>query len=501
MAGLDLTPRNSRPLKSTGIPSRSNRSAVGFESSTREVQRRRLRVDGEIPGWLRGRLLRTGPALFEVGNDAYRHWFDGLAMLYAFRIRDGGVDITSRLLASRSYEAAEKNQDVEIAEFGTEPHRGPLEAARALLRRPSTYTDNCNVNVNRWGAHFVAMTETPNVLRFDPGTLETLGPFEFADDVEGAISTAHPHYDARRGRLYNYVTAMGRRSAYIIYSMDPNTNRRVRLAEIDTARPAYMHSFGASADHLVIVEFPLRMFPLELRFTLSSFRRCFHWRPAEGTRITVIAKDSGQVIARHRTDPMFAFHHINAYQEGDEIVVDMVVYDDARVIEELTLERLRGPSPPSATGRIERLRIPLRPAGPGELLRTQPLSIVPVELPRIDPRSMTLRHRYVYAATNTDPTTFFDGIAKVDVEDGTRRIFRDDVFVNEPVFVPRPQADDREDDGVLLVLALDADQEKSMLLVLDARTMTERARAHVDRVIPFHFHGDFFPDPSTLRSA
>lgn len=494
MPALDLTPRHSRPLKTSDLTFRSNRTAVGFESSTREEQQRPLRVDGEIPPWLRGRLIRTGPALFEVGDEAYRHWFDGLAKLYAFHVRESGVEMTSRFLASQSYLTAERKRDVEIAEFGTEPHRGPVEAARALILGPKTLTDNCNVNVNRWGEHFVAMTETPQVLRFDPTTLETLGPFEFADDVDGTLSTAHPHYDPKRNLLFSYVTVIGRRSSYIVYSMAPNTNRRVRLAEIEVARPAYMHSFGASEDHLVLVEFPLRLLPLELRFTLSSFRQSFRWRPEEGTRITILSKESGQVIARHRTDPMFAFHHINAYADGDAIVVDLVAYDDARVIDDFSLERLRGRSPPSATGRIERLRIPLRSEAAAGTLRTEPLSNLPVELPRIDPRAATHRHRYVYAAVNTDPATFLDGVAKIDVENGSSKLWQEDLHVNEAVFVPRPGANGGEDDGVLLVVALDADQEKSLLVMLDAATMTERARAHIDHVIPFHFHGAFFPD-------
>ena len=43
-----------------------------------------LEWQGTPPAWLSGVLLRTGPAKFEVGNTAYRHWFDGLAMLHRF---------------------------------------------------------------------------------------------------------------------------------------------------------------------------------------------------------------------------------------------------------------------------------------------------------------------------------------------------------------------------------------------------------------------------------
>jgi beta,beta-carotene 9',10'-dioxygenase len=58
------------------------------------------------------------------------------------------------------------------------------------------------------------------------------------------------------------------------------------------------------------------------------------------------------------------------------------------------------------------------------------------------------------------------------------------------VFVPRPGGVD-EDDGVLLSVVLDAAARASFLLVLDARTLKEQARALVPHHIPFGFHGIF----------
>jgi carotenoid cleavage dioxygenase-like enzyme len=39
---------------------------------------------------------------------------------------------------------------------------------------------------------------------------------------------------------------------------------------------------------------------------------------------------------------------------------------------------------------------------------------------------------------------------------------------------------------------LDPEAERSFLLVLDASSFTERARAEVPHAIPFGFHGQFF---------
>ena len=58
------------------------------------------------------------------------------------------------------------------------------------------------------------------------------------------------------------------------------------------------------------------------------------------------------------------------------------------------------------------------------------------------------------------------------------------------MFVARPGGED-EDDGVLLSVVLDADAERSFLLVLDAADLRELARAEVPHHIPFGFHGQF----------
>jgi carotenoid cleavage dioxygenase-like enzyme len=65
--------------------------------------------------------------------------------------------------------------------------------------------------------------------------------------------------------------------------------------------------------------------------------------------------------------------------------------------------------------------------------------------------------------------------------------------VGEPIFVPAPSPT-AEDDGVLLSVVLDAPTERSYLLVLDARSLSELARAYAPHVVPFGFHGQFYPE-------
>jgi carotenoid cleavage dioxygenase-like enzyme len=59
------------------------------------------------------------------------------------------------------------------------------------------------------------------------------------------------------------------------------------------------------------------------------------------------------------------------------------------------------------------------------------------------------------------------------------------------VFVPDPGRE-AEDAGALLSVVLDAARGTSFLLVLDASTLEELARAGVPHHIPYSFHGQFF---------
>jgi len=54
--------------------------------------------------------------------------------------------------------------------------------------------------------------------------------------------------------------------------------------------------------------------------------------------------------------------------------------------------------------------------------------------------------------------------------------------------VPRPHAR-HEDDGVIMSVVLDGRRRASALVVLDAKSMQEIARASVPHHIPFGFHG------------
>ncbi len=352
---------------------------AGFRSLTTETPAPvALAVTGALPSWLKGTLLRTGPAKFEVGARTYNHWFDGLAMLHRFAIADGGVSYANRFLESKAFRAAEETGKITYAEFATDPCRTLFGRVAAIF--DPKLTDNCCVNVSDYAREIVAFTETTMPLRFAPHTLETLGVFGYGAALKGQVSTAHPHYDAKRACHYNYIADLGMKSVYRLCRIGDD-GTQFELAAIPVERPAYMHSFGMSADHLILTEFPLVVNPIDLRLSGKPFIQNYRWEAERGLVFHVVEKDTGRLVRTAKADASFAFHHVNAFADGDGVAVDAVTYPDATIIDQLYLARLRAGTPITAIGKLTRFQIPLASEAP---VTRRTLADLPLELPRIN---------------------------------------------------------------------------------------------------------------------
>lgn len=451
-----------------------NDHRLGFQTLDEECQSIALKVDGTMPPWLAGALFRNGPAKFEAGGQSYRHWFDGLAMLHRFGFAGGAVTYTNRFVQSKAYRAARDSGRVSYSEFATDPCRSLFKRVAAAFLPPK-FGDNANVNVIRQGDEFLALTETPLPVRFDPSTLETLG---VARPAPGQMTVAHPHRAPETGEPVSYATHFGPFTTYRVYGCDSRV-----IAEIPAQTPSYMHSFAITSRYAVLVEFPLVVIPVLIPLSGRPLIENYRWRPERGTRFRIIDLGTGDLRATGHGPAFFAFHHVNAFERDDEIVLDLCGYDDAGIIGALYLDRVRSPGHELPEPTLHRYRLPLHR---GEVTR-EPLPEAHLELPRFDyDRRNGKPYRYVYGVGG-----IWDRITKADLDEGVTHWSEPGSYPGEPVFVRTPGTD-REDDGVLLSVVLDAKQGTSFLLVLDATDLTEIARARVPHHIPFGFHGNYF---------
>ena len=477
-------------------------------------------VTGSLPPWLSGTLLRNGPAQFEVGKDAYRHWFDGLAQLHRFHISAGSVRYSSQPLHSESQRLNTEAQRIAVSEFGT--HRSDDPCAGIFRRFFSNFSasageDNCNISIAPLGDAVVALQERRHGLRIDPDTLASRGQVKLGDGIAGQTTTAHPHYSADGRTVFNMTTSYGPKSSYCFYTQ-PNAagggEARV-VASIPVSHPAYLHSFGLSEHYLVLAEWPLTTHPLRLA-TMNFGRRAyienFSWKAEQPTRFHLVHRDTAAVIGPYTAPACFAFHHVNAYDEtaadGARVVhVDLCCYDDSSIIQAFYLDNLRQQKLSIPLPNVRRYTLPVPADGKlapsSAAIQPRVLSPHQLELPRINYARVSGRpYRFCYGLGRDEAVEtgkldgsgdawLFSSIVKLGVQDGQTATWSElGCHPSEPLFVPSPSAAaDAEDDGVVLCIVLQPGSQSSFLLVLDAASMKELARASVQSLLPVGLHG------------
>jgi beta-carotene 15,15'-monooxygenase len=463
---------------------------LAFGNVTEELTTE-LDVEGTVPGWLDGALVRNGPGRFEFPDTSVDHWFDGLAMLRKFAVSDGRVVYRNRFLETEAYRNARRGRYE--GGFGTASARG---AARQLLGvlLGERGTDNTNVDVRRYAGEYVAITETPNLATFDPETLATTGLTGYLGAPDGQHVTGHPHHDRERGETVGFSTSFGRDSAYRLWRQPDDRWSREPIGSVAADEPAYMHSFALTDRYAVLTEFPLVASPLDLlRPGPASFIDRFEWRPERGTRLHVLDRETGVVVADPVAAARYGFHHVNAYDDGGEVVADVVTFPTADAVSELYFDDLADPDADWSFegGRLTRYRIDPEAGTVAE----REIHGGHVALPRVSPAVSRRPYRYAYGqGERGQPVTELpQEVLKVDVEAGTATAYRrEGAFVSEPVFVPRPGGD-REDDGVVFAVFLVPAAGRSELVVLDGESMAELARAPLPHAPPLDFHGRWLP--------
>ncbi len=461
--------------------------ALGFKTLDEEVHHDSVPVTGTVPAWLHGTLVRVTPALMDGGGKSVKHWFDGAAMLNAFGFGEGTVSYGSRFLATDYLEKARQGK-FEFG-FGADPCRSLFK--RVMSINDVNRFDNANVNLQELGQRYIAMTETPLPVEFDPKTLRTLGKPKWPDrDAAGQVTTAHPHYDYERDEVVNYTAHFGPKTTYRVYAAGKVGAPRRLIGSLPVKNPGYMHSFGMSERYVILAENPLLVNPMSMPLSKKAFIDNYEWKPERGTRFVVVDRHSGELQGIHETEAFFCFHHVNSFERDGELVVDVIAYDDAAVIHMLDLDELRaGAERPLARSSLRRYRIALDGSG---VTREDIGGDVAPELPRINYRRNNMRdYRWMYATGNGDGD-WVDQLVKMDVTTGASQVWSEPgCYPGEPVFVERPGSD-AEDDGAILSVVLDSGSGRSFLLVLDAASFEEVARAEAPHHIPFGFHGQFF---------
>ncbi|XP_076022021.1 beta,beta-carotene 15,15'-dioxygenase [Genypterus blacodes] len=501
-------------------------------------------VQGSMPSWLQGTLLRNGPGLFSVGDSEYNHWFDGLSLIHSFTFTKGEVFYRSKFLKSETYKRNITADRIVVSEFGTMIYPDPCKnifsrAFTHLCNVIPDFTDNNLINIIRYGRDYYASSEVNYMNKIDPVTLETIGRINYRNHVALNLATAHPHYD-QEGNTYNMGTALlglGR-PKYIIFKVPafaPEEGQKPALGELEivgslpmrsSLNPAYFHSFGMTENYIVFVEQPFKLDILRLAtayFRGVNWGSCLKYDKGDPTLLHLINKKTGKTIStRFYGDALVVFHHINAYEDDGHVVFDLISYKDSNLYDMFYIQNMRQDtgsfidsnkvfSPPIC----QRFVLPLNvhkesPRGcnlvsltdttaqatmqeDGSVYCQPEVLFEGLELPGINYNFNAKKYRYFYGSRvewspHPNKIAKFDIVTKTHVEWHAEKS-----YPSEPVFVASPGAME-EDDGVILSSVISPDPNtSSFMLVLDAKTMQELARASIPASVHMDLHGHFIP--------
>lgn len=459
---------------------------AGFLRNSEEVDIAQLSVEGQIPDWLSGELLRNGPGWVNI-DKPMRHWFDGMAMLHRFAINHGQVSYRSRYIDCKAYRATKQEGRISYSDFATDPCRTLFQQLQTIFNPDPKITDSAKVNVGQIGEKTFAWGEPLMQIQVDPQTLETVGVYDYGKYGGNRMTTAHPLIDEHGA--YNLVVQYGPVNFYKIYEISGEAKE---LTSVPVRLPGYMHSFGMSENYFIIAEFPMVVQSIMLLFRAKPFIENFDWKPRMGSRFIIIDRKTGKRVSTIKVPAFFSFHHVMAKEKDGLLEVDLCAYESADIIKEYYKDRLAQSDKPLPKGAMWRYSLDVEKR---KCIERRELADVCLELPVInhDFARINGTYRFVYGCgvNQAKPLEFYNQIVKIDVDAGNaQHWYKQHHYPGEPVFVPRPNAS-TEDEGVLLSVVLNTANNQSYLLVLNARTLEEMAKATLPHTILFGYHGTF----------
>lgn len=416
-----------------------------------------LHVDGEIPSELRGLYLRNGMNPRSGWSD---HWFFGNGMVHGVEIKDGKASYRNRFVRTPYYE-----NDMGMMDALGDPKASPA-----------------NTHVVPHAGKILCVEEAHVPWEIDRD-LNTVGPHDWNGQLTTPF-TAHPRVCPETGELLSFGYTMLAEPYLRYYRVDAQ-GQLVQNEPIEIPQPVMMHDWNVTRNHVIFMDLPLA-------FSLEGPNPGFGWRPESGARLGVMPRTGTNADVKwYEIDPCYVFHPLNAHEEGDKIVLYVCRQPHA----------MKGGmqdigSDDDTSGRLWRWTIDTK-AG---TVKEEQLDDAAGDFPRVDDRRIGLpaKYGYVMGLDGKAPTLTFDSrFFKYELETGRRETHDLGAgwFGGEPSFAPR-SADAAEDDGWVVSIVYDANENASSLVVLNAQDFEAApvAKIRLPRRVPFGAHGYWLPE-------
>lgn len=453
-----------------------------------------LSITGTLPSQLCGTLYRVGPNPQYTPRDAHYHWFAGDGMVHAFFIKGGTVSYKNRWLRTPKWRLENQAGKALFGTFGNPATSDPAAIGR--------HTGTANTNIVRHGERLFALEESHQPFEFDFATLESKGYQSFDERVTARFS-AHPKADPQTGELHFFAYSVGGPGTTDMqYGVLDSNCAVTRLDAFSAPYASMVHDFVTTNAYVL---FPIMPLTSSMERVMRG-KPMFAWETERDSHIGILRRHAGIDQLRWLTmDSCHVFHFMNAWDDGDRIVV-------------YTMESAMAPGLPFADGRAgdasksaaKLCRWTIDLTAPSQAIKRDFLDDLPAEFPRIDERYAGRRNQYGWYVCHADDrvrddreSVLYGTLALFDFTTGRRQLYRlaDGDVISEPVFAAR-DGGVAEGDGWILALAWREAEQRSDLLVFDATRIENGpvAIVHLPYRVPFGFHGAWRPDSSRASS-
>ncbi|KAJ2893607.1 hypothetical protein IWW38_002817, partial [Coemansia aciculifera] len=522
----------------------------GFSNAREQTTPSELRIlNGAFPEGMRGSLYLVGPGRFEVNYNvqgeleqatrafSFGHLLDALPLLSKMTFDPAVKSITyrSRLLAKQLAGRIQMehgvNTKVPGALYMSETNQTFLNKFIPKQAHFATAEGECcgqgiELFMPLQGSNqtVVCTNHVGALQNIDPTDLHPRAIVGFKDingALKGSLSCPHMQYDSSTREHFAVLQDVGFRSTtYSVVAISESQPEGYVVASFE-AQVSVLHSFAITQDYVIVPVYPYSapMGGMAYRWG-DSLLETLSFDRSLPVSFYVISREYRRVQCVYQAPAFFGLHQINAVQEAatDSVSVDLVAYEDDRVLRQLMIKDLRRPNAGFAipSGQVRRYslnRITLeaakyvetkgrpsaRPVAHSAVLRGEP-----VELARVSPIVSAKPYTYLYGLSHVErlqagglaphltSATMYNCIVKLDVNDASARPLvwsRKHCYPSEPVFVPRS---DIEDDGYILSVFFDSMRIASCLVVLEASTFKELMIAQLPSPIPLSFgHAKF----------
>ena len=419
-------------------------------------------VEGELPTDLDGVYLRNTENPMHPSLKNY-HPFDGDGMVHVVGFRDGKAFYRNRMIRTDGYLAEQEAGQALWAGLAEPPQISIREDGWGARRRMKD-ASSTDIVVHR-GVALSSFYQCGDMYRIDPFSAQTLGkeswngkfPFDWG-------VSAHPKIDDRTGEMlfFNY----SKEAPYMKYGVVDSNNDLVHYVDIPLPGPRLPHDMAFTENYAILNDFPL----FWNEEALKKDAHVAEWHREMPSRFGVIPRrgDTSQ-IRWFEAESTYVLHFVNAFEDGNEIVIDGFFQGDPspadngqgdkwqRAFRFLALDRMQA--------RLHRWRLNLDTG----LVKEEPLSDTITEFGMMNADYQTQDYRYAYAATGKPGWFLFDGLVRHDLRTGSeeRWSFGDGVYGSETAMAPRVGSAG-EDDGYLVTIISDMNQDASFCVVFDA---------------------------------